>query len=165
MKKIFTICLLAVTLLAGGIKAEVKTTKNSKSINGRTSKRSSGSYSVSGFIQITRTGYALKSLKEVKSILTSNGFKYHGSKYTQVYGLDADRHIFIDSKGNEVLVIAITGGEAIDDVNEITFNFINSAERDKFTNGKKSELYGAFDQVELKVNGNTVKLTDDCYYC
>lgn len=115
----------------------------------------------------TGRGYNLKSLNQIKSTLTSNGYKYAKTERTQVSGLNANAYIFNDSKGNEVVVVAISDSSigVVDDVNEITFKFINSAERDKFTKGKTSDFYGVHDQVQLKVTGNIVKLEDDCYYC
>ena len=100
-------------------------------------------------------------------MLTSNGYKYLGSEYTQVSELDADSYIYKDAKGNIITVTAINDRDAgaEDDVNEITFTFINSKERDKFIKGLKGNIYGAGDQVQIVVDGNTVTMIDDCYYC
>lgn len=166
MKKIITICLLVITLLVGGMTLDAKTTKKSAKTS-QSRKSSSSSFTVNSFIKGTYNGYELKSLKQIKSLLTSNGYKYLGSEYTQVSEFDADAYIYEDSKGNIITVTAINDSSAgvTDDVNEITFTFINSNERDKFTKGKTYEIYGAGDQVQLTVDGNTVTLVDDCYYC
>lgn len=165
MKKVISICLLVITLLVGGIPMEAKTAKKTAKTS-QSRKSSSSSLSVNSFMKNSGRGYELTSLKQIRSILTSKGFKYIGSEYTQVSELDADGYIFKDSKGNEVVVVAITDSNVgvVEDVIEITFRFINASERDKFTKGKKNESYGAHDQVNLEVEGNTVTLTDDCYY-
>lgn len=168
MKKTIALCLLAFAILIGGISAEAKTThKKSKAKTTQTSKSGSDSFSVKSFMKDIARGYQLKSLKQIKSLLTSNGFKFIGSEYTQFSDLDADAYIFKDSKGNEVVVVAVNDSNVgvTDDVNEITFRFINSTERDKFTKGKTEGCFGAHDQVIFEVEGNTVTLSDDCYYC
>ena len=166
MKKIFAIALLAVALLAGGMTVEAKTIKKiAKTSQSR--KSPSSSLKVNSFMKNSGRGYELTSLKQIRSILTSKGFKYIGSEYTQVSELDADGYIFKDSKGTEVTVVAITDSNVgvVDDVIEITFRFINAAERDKFTKGLNGNIYGAGDQVQIVVDGNTVIMIDDCYYC
>lgn len=166
MKKVITISLMVVALIMGGVSVDAKTTKKSTKTSQR-SASASASFTAKSFMQNTATGYALKSVKQIKSILASNGYKYIGSEYTQVSEFDADCFIFRDSKGNEVLVVAITDSNAgvVEDVNEITLNFVNSTERDKFMKGVQNEIYGAGDQVQVQVNGNQVTLVDDCYYC
>lgn len=166
MKKVITISLMVIALIMGGMSVEAKTTKKSTKTSQR-SASASASFTAKSFMKNTATGYELKSVKQIKSILASNGYKYIGSEYTQVYELDADCLIFRDSKGNEVLVVAITDSNVgvVEDVNEITLNFVNSTERDKFMKGVQNEIYGAGDQVQVQVNGNQVTLIDDCYYC
>ena len=166
MKKLFTICLLVGALLMGSMPFEAKTTKKTTR-SGQTSKSTSSSFTINSFMKNSGRGFELKSLKQIQSILTSNGYKYLGSEYTQISELDADSYIYKDSKGNIVTVTAINDSNAgaVNDVNEITFTFINSKERDKFTKGKTNEIYGAHDQVQMAVDGNTVTLVDDCYYC
>ena len=164
MKKLFAVCLLVGALFACGMTAEAQTKKKST----RTSQSSSLSFTFKSFMKDSgMNGYELKSLKQIKTLLTSNGYKFVGGEYTQVSELDADCYIYRDSKGNLAMVTAITDSNVgvTDDVTEITFNFINSTERDKFIKGKTNDIYGAGDQVQVLVEGNNVTLIDDCYYC
>ena len=164
MKKIITICLLAITLLMGGMALDAKTTKETAKTS--QSRKRSSSFTVKSFMEKAFRGYQLKDLKPIKSILTSNGYKYEGSEHTLDSGHDIDTYTFKDLKGNKVAVVVISDKEigVVDDVNEIIFTFINSTERDKFTKKETIDSYGAHDQVIINVDGNTVKLSDDCYY-
>lgn len=166
MKRLFTICLLAGALLMAGMPAEAKTTKKTTKTS-QNRKGASSSFTAKNFMRSIARGYELKSLNQIKSILTSNGYKFVGSEYTQIYELDTDCYIYRDSKGNEVVVKAINDSSvgAVNDVNEITFTFVNSTERDKFLKGTDRDAYGAHDNVLITKNGNTVILEDDCYYC
>ena len=165
MKKIATILTIVAALLVGGMTIDAKTTK--KTTKTSQSQKSSSSLTPKSFISRTSGGYELKSYEQIKSILTSNGYKYRGGEYTQFSELDADGYIFTDSKGNEVVVTVVNDSNAgvTSDVVEISFRFTNSGDRDKFLKGEKSNVYGAHDQVQVEVSGNTVTMSDDCYYC
>ena len=169
MKKIATVLMLVAALLVGGMSIEAKTTKKTTKTGQSHKSSSSSAFTPKSFMSSTGRGYQLKSYSQIKSILTSNGYKYVGDEYTQYsYSeIDADGYIFLDSKGNEVVVTEVNDSNVgvKGDVVEITFRFTNSGDRDKFLKGVTNEFYGAHDQVQVEVSGNTVTLSDDCYYC
>ena len=112
-------------------------------------------------------GYELKALSKIKSVLTEGGYELVNTESRKMHGFNAKNYIFKDANGNSATVAVISDRNAgvVDDVNEIVFNFASDSDRNSFTQGKKSAEFGAHDQVRMKVSGNTVKLTDDCYYC
>lgn len=170
MKKIATILILASVLLIGGVTLDAKTTKKSKAKTSQTSKRSSKPFVVESFMESIDRGFRLKDFSDVKSILTSKGYKYVNSVKINI-GYDCKGVIerYKDSKGNKVELKVITEFDSnrdFKDINEIVMEFISSTERNNFLQGyRNGQIWGAHDNVILEVNGNTVKLYDDCYYC
>lgn len=123
MKKIITICLMIVTLLAGGMSMEAKTTKKrSKAKTTQTSKKSSTSiFGIKTFLEGSGREWMMKPSYDLKKSLLNMGFTIQPSRY------DSNNLPAIDDENGNLLTV---GKESYPNRGEYGLNHIVHYEKD-----------------------------------